>query len=138
MLLLKGISGESYTAELDYMKVSYNDDINFDSLKAQLQVLRQILKDKGAMECFDDVLCEVKKLPKEERSLIGEVVILCKLLAVNPACCERSFSAARRLKTWMRSNVKQQRFSNLTVLNYHKKLTEIGRDSDRKHICWTE
>ena len=48
------------------MKVSYNDDINFDSLKAQLQVLRQILKDKGAMECFDDVLCEVKKLPKEE------------------------------------------------------------------------
>lgn len=126
-LLLKGINGESYTAELDYMKVSYNDDINFDSLKAQLQVLRQILKDKGAMECFDDVLCEVKKLPKEERSLIGEVVILCKLLAVNPAtsaCCERSFSAARRLKTWLRSNMKQQRFSNLTVLNCHKKLTE--------------
>ena len=93
-LLLKDINGESYTAELDYMKVSYNDDNNFDSLKGQLQVLRQILKDKGAMECFDDVLCEVKKLPKEEQSLIGEVVILCKLLAINPAtsaCCERSF-----------------------------------------------
>lgn len=118
-LLLKGINGESYTAELDYMKVPYNDDINFDSLKAQLQVLRQILKDQGAMECFDDVLCEVKKQPKEERSLIGEVVILCKLLAVNPAT-----SAARCLKTWLRSNMKQQRFSNLTVLNYHKKLTE--------------
>ena len=122
-LLLKGINGESYTAELDYMKVSYNDDINFDSLKAQLQVLCQILKDKGAMECFDDVLCEVKKLPKEERSLIGEVVILCKVLAVNPAtsaCCERSFSAAHCLKAWPRSNMKQQRFGNLTVLNYHK------------------
>ena len=65
-LLLKGINGESYTAELDYMKESYSDDINFDSLKAQLQVLRQILKDKGVMECFDDVLCEVNKLPKEE------------------------------------------------------------------------
>lgn len=39
-LSLKGMSGQSYTAELDYMKVSYNDDINFDSLKAQLQVLR--------------------------------------------------------------------------------------------------
>ena len=56
--LLKGIDGESYTAELHYMKVSYSDDINFESLKAQLQVLHQILKDKGAMECFDDVLCE--------------------------------------------------------------------------------
>ena len=56
--LLKGINGEYYTVELNYMKVPYNDDINFDSLKAQLQVLRQILKDKGAMECFDNVLCE--------------------------------------------------------------------------------
>ena len=58
------------------MKVSYNDDINFNSPKAQLQVLHQVLKDKGAMECFGDVLCQVKKLPKEERSLLGEVVIL--------------------------------------------------------------
>ena len=102
------------------MKVSYNDDINFNSLKAQLQVLHQNLNDKGAMECFDE-------LPKEERSLIGEVVILCKLLVVNPAnnaCCERSFSAARRLKRWLRSNMKQQRFSKLTVLNCHMKLME--------------
>ena len=39
----------------------YNDGINFGSLKAQLQVLCQILKDEDAMECFDDVLCEVIK-----------------------------------------------------------------------------
>ena len=75
-LFSKGINGESYTAELDNMKVSYNEDINFDSLKTQLQVLRQILKAKGAMECFVDVFCKVKKLPKEERSLIGEVVMV--------------------------------------------------------------
>ena len=37
------------------------------------------------MECFDDVLCEVKRLPNEGKNLIGVVVILCKLLAVNPA-----------------------------------------------------
>ena len=38
----------------------------------------------------------------EERRLIGEVVIICKLLHVNPATSastERSFSMARRLKT---------------------------------------
>ena len=98
------------------------------------------------MECFDDVLSEVKRLPKEERSFIGEAVTLCKLLAVNPATsasCERSFSAARRLKTWLRSNMTQQRFSNLTMLNCHKKETEklnvieiantfVGRNENRK------
>ena len=56
----------------------YNDGINFGSLKAQLQVLCQILKDEGAMECFDDVLCEViKKLNlKKNEGYSGEVVIV--------------------------------------------------------------
>ena len=36
----------------------------------------------------------------------------------------RNFSDHFSLKTWLRSNMKQQRFSNLTVLNCHKKLTE--------------
>ena len=79
------------------------------------------------MECFDDILCEVKKLSKAERSLVNEATTLCKLLAVNPATsasCERSFSAARRVKTWLRSTMKQQRFSNLTLLNCHKRETE--------------
>ena len=73
----------------------------------------------------------------EERRLIGEVVIICKLLHVNPAtsaCTERSFSMARRLKTWLRSNMKQARFNNLAILYFHKKraytmpLLEIAND----------
>ena len=39
-LLLKGINGECYAGEFDYMKVSYNDDINFYSLKAQQSFVR--------------------------------------------------------------------------------------------------
>ena len=60
----------------------------------------------------------------EERCLIGEVVIICKLLHVNlatSASAERSFSMARCLKTWLRSNMKQARFNNLAILNFHKK-----------------
>jgi len=46
---------------------------------------------------------------------------------VNPATSasgERSFSTARRLKTWLRSKMTQERFSNLTILNSHKERTE--------------
>jgi len=109
-LFIKGLRGEPCTEELEYMR-SYNDDLNLETLKTQLQILRQILKDKDTMECFDDILCEEKKLSKAERSLVKEAVTLCKLLAVNPATsasCERSFSAARRVKTWLRSSVTQQ------------------------------
>ena len=40
-------------------------------------------------------------------------IVICKLLLVNPATSatgERSFSVARRGKTWLRANMKQQRF----------------------------
>ena len=125
-LFIKGLEGKPCKAELEFM-TAYNDDLNLDTLKVQLQVLHQILKDKGAIECFDDVLFEIKKLSNAERSLVSEAVTLCKLLAVNratSASCERTFSAARQIKTWLRASMTQRRFCNLTLLNCHKKETE--------------
>ena len=56
-----------------------------------------------------------------------EVSTLCKLILVNPATTaagERSFSTCRRLKTWLRSGMNQERFSNQTFLNIHKEKTD--------------
>ena len=61
--------------------------------------------------------------------MITEIITLCKLLLVHPATSaagERSFSSARRLKTWLRSTMTQTslRCSNLTILNTHKQRTD--------------
>ena len=72
---------------------------------------------------LDDIIVKIKELPNSEREMIKEFITLCKLILVNPATSaagERSFSTARRLKTWLRSRTNQERFSNLTVLNIHK------------------
>ncbi len=45
------------------------------------------------------------------------------LLAVNPASsatAERSFSSLRRLKTWLRSTMSQQRLNSCAVCNTHR------------------
>lgn len=71
------------------------------------------------MSCYE--------LPTAVRSFIGKSITQCKLLAVNPAMstsCEKSFLAAWRLNTWLRSNMTQQRFSNLTLFHWHKKETD--------------
>ena len=50
-----------------------------------------------------------------------------KLLLINPATScspERSFSTARRLKSWLRSTMTSQRFNGLALLNIHKKCTD--------------
>ena len=81
----------------------------------------------GEFTCLDDILVKIKWLSKAEKCMISEIINRCKLLLVNPATSaadERSFSSARRLKTWLRSMLTQTRFSNLTILNTHKQRTD--------------
>ena len=73
----------------------------------------------GEFTCFDDILAKIKPPSEAEKCMVAEIITLCKLLLVNPAtgaAGERSFSSARRLKTWLRSTMTQTRFSNLTIL----------------------
>ena len=59
--------------------------------------------------------------------MITEVIVICKLLLVNPATSatgEQSFSMARRVKTWLRANMKQQRFNNAALLHTHMARTD--------------
>ena len=57
-----------------------------------------------------------------------DIIHAIKLLLVNPStpCTpERSFSTARRLKTWLRATMKSKRFNSLAVLHIHKDLTDM-------------
>ena len=91
-----------------------------------MEILQVLLKN-GDYFCFDDIIVNIKELPNPEREMIKEVITICKPILVNPATSaagERSFSTARRLKTWLRSRMNQQQFSNLTVLHIHKERTD--------------
>ena len=102
----------------------YEDDIDLTVFKVESNVLRTILKTKAVI--FRDVYKEIKSCAKGEPGLIPNIVHTIKLLLVNPATSctpERSFSTARRLKTWLRATVKSKRFNSLTVLYIHKEMT---------------
>ena len=100
--------------------------VDVRTLNVQLEIFKVLMKD-GEFTCFDDILAKIKQLSEAEKCMITEIITLCKLLLVNPATSaagERSFSSARRLKTWLRSTMTQARFSNLTILNTHKQRTD--------------
>ncbi|KAF0702366.1 zinc finger MYM-type protein 1-like, partial [Aphis craccivora] len=44
-------------------------------------------------------------------------------IPVSSATCERSFSSMRRLKTWQRTTMTQERFLNLSIINIERDLT---------------
>ena len=100
----------------------YGDDVDIEMLTAQMDILKVLLKD-GDFLCFDDTIVKIKELLTPERKMINEVITV----LVNPATSaagERSFSTARRSKTWLRSTMTQEQFSNLTILNSHKERTD--------------
>ena len=69
----------------------------------------------------------MKEVGNVVHCLIPNAFVLCNLLIVDPATSctpERSFSTARRLKTWLRSTMTNRRFSSLGLLNVRKELTD--------------
>ena len=61
------------------------------------------------------------------RAIYSEIVTLVIILLVIPAAnatSERTFSALRRVKTYLRSTMTQTRMNNLIILHVHKERTD--------------
>ena len=66
-------------------------------------------------------------MTQAQKDLLDEVVNLMQLILVMPATnstSERSFSALRRVKTYLRSTMGQQRLNDLLLLHVHKEITD--------------
>ena len=86
---------------------------------------------------FRDIVEKFKSLSQAEQSHFSEVVYLLRLLLVMPATnavSERSASALRLIKTYLRSSMSQLRMNNLMVLHIHKEnldqlnMVEVAND----------
>ena len=69
----------------------------------------------------------LRKMPTEMRNLFVETEKLVRLLLVCPAAtaeAERSFSSLRRLKTWLRSTMLQDRLNPISVCHVHRNLLD--------------
>lgn len=73
-----------------------------------------------------EVVNILKNMVPEVRKLFKQVETLVRLLLVAPASsaeAERSFSALRRLKTWLRSIMSQNGLNSVVVCHVHKDRT---------------
>ena len=123
--LTKSLSGEAHEEEKEYIKMEYSEDIHIELLVHEVDVLKIVIGDE-TVSCLDDILKCLTDC-KDQLTLMPNITTLIKLLIVNPATSsssERSFSLARRLKTWLRSTMLTKRFNALAILHEHKELTD--------------
>lgn len=128
-MLLQASNGESYDAALAMLKPSYSTDVDFDRLDIQLAMLHSTI---GPVVSFSEVVKKFKALPT--MALYSEVKVILQLIMVLPATnavSERSFSTLRRLKTYLRSSMTQERLQALMTLTTYKENTD---ELDPKNI----
>lgn len=104
---------EPYQAEFDFVIKFYGADFNSDLLETQLEVLYNSCTEKlGTSVVISEIVEFFKSLTLAQKEHLSEVCKLLKLLLVMPATnatSERSFSSLRRIKSYLRSTMNQER-----------------------------
>ena len=125
-LLVNAAKGKDISSELKVVCDHYKDDLCQSQLKLQLLTLAVHFSEHPHIKQedvdFDDVYVYIKSL-NDARIIYSQVVIVLKIILVMPATnasSERSFSALRIIKNYLRSTMKQERLNHLMILHVYK------------------
>ena len=111
------------TGSVDSSICELYPELNAGSLSLELPMFRC----QFTYTCTADALHCMQKMVPPVQQLFPQVKELLILLAVNSASsatAERSFSSLRRLKTWLRTTMTQQRLNSCAVCNIHRTLLD--------------
>ena len=75
------------------------------------------------LDIIIDVLCELSPL-RAAFPLLVKLIQIALTIVVSTAHCERSFSALKRIKSYLRSTMTQQRLVDLAILSIEKELSQ--------------
>ena len=123
---MKAAKNEKFDEECKFVADFCKDDFDATKLRMQLDILSANFPHESVRN-LHDVLPYLRELSPAQKSLMSEVCTLASLILVMPATnavSERSFSALRRLKSYLRSIMTQVRLNNLMVLHVHKSRTD--------------
>lgn len=130
-LLITAANGKISEENLKSIKSScYKDDINFDQLQRQLpllvDVVRQALPSVSKVTSVRTI-CDAMNTQSVYKTMLSEVHNILRLFLTVPitsATSERSFSAMRRILTYLRSSMSEQRLNNCMLLHIHHDITD--------------
>jgi len=119
---------DNYEEELKFVTEFY-DDLHAANLEAQLKVLKTLYSEKAKDEppSIKVIKSVLQSLNPAQREMLDVVCsAFCILLVIPATNCtsERSFSALRRIKSYLRSTMSQERLNHLMLLYYHQELTD--------------
>ncbi len=127
-LLVKTCMKMNYSEEYKTVTQVYGSDFCEPDLKTQLEVLGSMeIKIHKDSLTFSDIHRHFQSMPSSQVLYLNQVALVIKFVLLMPptnAVSERSASALRRIKTYLRTTMTQRRVNNIMVLHMHKHLTD--------------
>jgi hypothetical protein len=101
------------------------NDLDQRKLRLNLSMLHDLMNGKVAKN-ISDVTSAINGLGEASRlyAELSKLIVLLLVIPVSSATAERSFSCLRRLKTYLRSTMGQERLNHLMVLTVHQDKTD--------------
>lgn len=119
-----------------YVKEFYGDDFDVDRLVLHRNMLLDIARTKNVrLNSVEDIVSFVISHCESIKDMIPEIIKLLKIvltIPVSTCTAERSFSALRRIKTYLRSTMTQQRLNDHMAVHINR---EIADDLDLEEIA---
>ena len=116
----------AFQEELKFVCNFYRGDFKEEQLKLHLDILANTLPQSNEHN-FHSLVGFIRKLSPAQRALMAEVCTLISMILVMPATnaiSERSFSALKRVKTYLRATMSQRRVNSIMMLHVNKDLTD--------------
>ena len=112
--------------EEDLVSLKLPGNIDVPGLHMQLRMLVGLTRQEKFGTLYD-LATFMSSLHAQTRGLfkdVGNLLHLALSLPISVASSERSFSALRRLKTWLRNTVVQRRLTHLALLHMHQDILD--------------
>ena len=125
-LLVSAANTQVYDQYFENVTTFYKDDFDRSLLSAQLQNFGTCFAEeteKMETVSLEECVTFLRGLSLGHKSFFTEVCLLAHLILFMPATnavSERSFSAMRRLKTYLRSTMSQSRLNHVMLLNINR------------------
>ena len=106
--------------------INLPDPIDKARLVMELTLLRDYTADRQFIS-VQELADFVKELNPQTRIMFKQVtrtIELCLSLPVSAASSERSFSALKRLNTWLRSTMTQKRLTHTSQMHVHQEISD--------------
>ena len=128
-LLVSAANNKDYSEQFEVVCSFLGNDIDNRLLQIQLGTFSVHLKTSISYSVADinTIKDFFKNLSPPQREVLSEVVKVIRIILVAPATnavSERSGSALRRVKTWLRTTMSQERLNHCLILHVHKSLTD--------------